>query len=231
LVLKLCGLLGLRPGEALALQWQDVLPEGLHVRRRVYRGKVDTPKSTKSTRIAALSTSVRDDVEEWRKKSPRTEPSDCVFASESGKTPVWPTNVWYDKIRPKLEGLGLSWVNYQVLRRSSATLMNQLGIDGKVVADQLGHGLNVSQNVYTQAGIARQTEAVNKLDEALTKKPAAAAGKSMKSSVKAGVELSGTTKKPKPSRRGLQLVHSSRVVGAGDRGRTGDVQLGKVTVD
>lgn len=106
LVLKLCGLLGLRPGEALALQWQDVLPEGLHVRRRVYRGKVDTPKSTKSTRIAALSKTVREDVEAWRKTSPRTKPSDWVFASESGETPVCPTNVWYDKIRPKLEGLG-----------------------------------------------------------------------------------------------------------------------------
>jgi integrase len=59
-------------------------------------------------------------------------------------------------------------VNYQVLRRSAATLMNQLGIDGKIVADQLGHTLDVSQNVYTQAGIKRQQESVNQLDDAIT---------------------------------------------------------------
>ena len=58
-------------------------------------------------------------------------------------------------------------MNYQVLRRSTASLMNQLGIDGKTVADQLGHGLNVSQNVYTQAGIRQQQLAVDALDSAL----------------------------------------------------------------
>ena len=75
--------------------------------------------------------------------------------------------MWEDKIRPTLKTLGLPWVNYQVLRRSTASLMNQLGIDGKTVADQLGHGLNVSQNVYTQAGITQQANAVQQLDAAL----------------------------------------------------------------
>jgi len=63
--------------------------------------------------------------------------------------------------------LGMPWVNYQVLRRSSASLMNQLGIDGKIVADQLGHTLDVSQNVYTSAGIQRQTQGVELLDTAI----------------------------------------------------------------
>ena len=40
LILKLCGLAGLRPGEALALQWHDLRPDGLHISRRVYRGKL-----------------------------------------------------------------------------------------------------------------------------------------------------------------------------------------------
>jgi len=170
LILKLCGLLGLRPGEALALQWHDLNPEGFRITRRVYRGKIDTPKSTKSTRLAALSESVKEDLNEWHKVSPNTKPTDWIFPSENPKNPVWPTNVWYDKIRPTLETLGLAWVNYQVLRRSAASLMNQLGIEGKVVADQLGQGLNVSQNVYNQAGIKGQTEAVNTLDNALKPK-------------------------------------------------------------
>jgi integrase len=168
LILKLCGLAGLRPGEALALQWHDLTDKGLRITRRVYRGVIDVPKSKKGNRIAALSTSIISDLNEWRELSPNTKPENWIFPSENGKTPLWPTNVWYDKIRPTLQTLNLSWVNYQVLRRSAATLMNQLGIDGKIVADQLGHTLDVSQNVYTQAGIKRQQESVNQLDDAIT---------------------------------------------------------------
>jgi hypothetical protein len=41
--------------------------------------------------------------------------------------------------------LGLDWVNFQVLRRTAATLMNQVGVDG----------------------VARQQDAVNALEDAL----------------------------------------------------------------
>jgi len=41
------------------------------------------------------------------------------------------------------------------------------GIDAKVVADQLGHTLDVNQNVYTRIAFDRQAEAVNRLDSAL----------------------------------------------------------------
>jgi len=50
---------------------------------------------------------------------------------------------------PKLEGVGLAWANFQVMRRTHATLMKTLGADGKLVADQLGHTLDVNQNVYS----------------------------------------------------------------------------------
>jgi hypothetical protein len=42
--------------------------------------------------------------------------------------------------------------------------MNDQGTDGKVVADQLGHTLDVNQNVYTRVAFDRQEEVVNKLD-------------------------------------------------------------------
>jgi integrase len=37
--------------------------------------------------------------------------------------------------------------NFLVMRRTHATLMKALGVDGKLVADQLGHSLDVNQNV------------------------------------------------------------------------------------
>jgi hypothetical protein len=45
--------------------------------------------------------------------------------------------------------------------------MNDEGVDPKVVADQLGHTLDVNQNVYTRVAFDRQAEAVNRLDSAL----------------------------------------------------------------
>lgn len=175
LILKLCGLAGLRPGETFGLKWSDISDKGLRISRRVYRGVIDTPKSKKGNRIAALSKSIISDLKEWQGLSPNTTPDDWIFASENPATPIQPTNALHDKILPILKKIDLAWVNYQVLRRSAASLMNQLGIEGKTVAEQLGHGLDVSQNIYTQAGIEQQTNAVNRLDDALNTSAAAAA--------------------------------------------------------
>jgi hypothetical protein len=45
--------------------------------------------------------------------------------------------------------------------------MGDNGVDPKVVADQLGHTLDVNLNVYTLVEFERHTEAVNRLDSAL----------------------------------------------------------------
>jgi hypothetical protein len=45
--------------------------------------------------------------------------------------------------------------------------MSDQGVDAKVVADQLGHTLDVNQNVYTRVAFERQEDAVNRLDTAL----------------------------------------------------------------
>ena len=92
------------------------------------------------------------------------------FPSETGKTPLWANNAWYDKIRPNITKLGLDWVNYQVLRRSSVTLLNTQGADGTIVAAQCGHTVDVSTNVYNHVGIDRQLTAVQNLDNALQTK-------------------------------------------------------------
>ena len=45
--------------------------------------------------------------------------------------------------------------------------MNDLKVDPKIVADQLGHSLDVSQNVYTQSALKRRKEAVDSLESEL----------------------------------------------------------------
>jgi len=53
------------------------------------------------------------------------------------------------------------------MRRTHAMLMNELGVNGKLVADQLGHSLDVSQNVYTQSPVESRLPAVNQLEKCL----------------------------------------------------------------
>ena len=48
--------------------------------------------------------------------------------------------------------------------------MRELEVDPKVVADQLGHTLDVNLNVYTDSGLERKTEAVNLLEATLALK-------------------------------------------------------------
>jgi integrase len=167
IMIKLAGVSGMRPGEIVGLQWADVKDDAVHVKRRVYRHKIDTPKTSNSVRRAALPPSLVADLREWRSLYPAAQPENWVFPSEHGGTPVSPGNVWRRNINPILQRLGLSWVNYQVLRRSCSSLLNDLGVEGKIVADQLGHTLDVNQNVYTRVAIERQRDAVSKLDASL----------------------------------------------------------------
>jgi hypothetical protein len=48
-----------------------------------------------------------------------------------------------------------------------SSLMNEIHDDPKLVADQLGHTVDVNQNVYTRASIARRKTAVDALENAL----------------------------------------------------------------
>jgi len=49
----------------------------------------------------------------------------------------------------QLKAIKLDWVNFQVMRRTHASLSLKAGIDTKLVADQLGHGLGINLDVYT----------------------------------------------------------------------------------
>jgi integrase len=167
LIVKLAILAGLRPGEIFGLRWDHVKDTHVEIRQRVYRGVIDSPKSAHSVRKAALSAGLVQEIKLWREVS--LDPSDdaWVFPSETGKTPLGRDNVWRRRIGPELSKAGLSWVDFHVMRRTHATLMNELHDDPKLVADQLGHTVDVNQNVYTRASVARRKVAVDALESAL----------------------------------------------------------------
>jgi integrase len=154
-------------GEIFGLKWGAVKGDHCEVRMRVYRGEVDTPKTDHSVRNVAFGTSLVADLEEWRSRCADT--TDGVFPSENGRTAVWRDTLWRRHVLPRLKEVGLGWVNFQVMRRTHSSLMHDLDVDPKLVADQLGHTLDVNQNVYTKAALRRRQSAVQKLEEALQK--------------------------------------------------------------
>jgi integrase len=106
------------------------------------------------------------DIEVWRELSVETSAGAWVFPSER-MTPLSKDNCWRRSMVPKLNKAGLGWANFLVMRRTHATLMKALGVDGKLVADQLGHSLDVNQNVYTQSPVENRLVAVNQLEKSL----------------------------------------------------------------
>jgi len=166
LIAKLAILAGMRPGEIFALTWGRMTATHADIRQRVYRRKIDTPKTDHSLRHAALSEGLLAEIERWRLAAVSTRDDAWVFPSER-MTPMAKDNCWYRIMRPALNEVNLGWANFQVMRRTHATLMKVLGVDGKLVADQLGHTLDVNQNVYTQSPVASRLVIVNQLEKQL----------------------------------------------------------------
>jgi integrase len=164
LIVKLALLAGMRPGEIFALKWGRLVKQHADIRQRIYKGDIDSPKTVTSVRKAALSEGLLRDIEAWRSMSVGIGEDAWVFPSEKFTTPLSKDNCFRRHIVPRLRGVGLSWVNFQVMRRTHSSLMNALGIDGKLVADQLGHTLDVNQNVYTQVSVERRKEALDRLE-------------------------------------------------------------------
>ena len=54
-----------------------------------------------------------------------------------------------------------------MMRRTHSSLMKELKLDPKIVADQLGHTVDVNQNVYTQTAVEIRQEALNQLERRL----------------------------------------------------------------
>jgi integrase len=121
-------LAGLRPGEIFALRVGDVANGYADIKQRVYRGELDTPKTNNSRRRAALGGALSNWLHEWMQILPANGPSDWLFPSERG-TPLRKDNCWRRHFAPRLRAIGLDWVNFQVMRRTHASLLDQLGVD------------------------------------------------------------------------------------------------------
>jgi len=127
-------------------QWQHVAAEHIEVVQRIYQRQLDSPKTRNSVRSVAMSVGLRGAMNPWRETAVSTAPDAWVFPSETGLTPIQMENIWRRNFRPRLE---------------------RVGLDPKLVADQLGHTLDVSLNIYAKLGLDRLTEALELFESRL----------------------------------------------------------------
>jgi hypothetical protein len=92
-----------------------------------------------------------------------------VFAGETGN-PLWRSSLLEDHIKAKLQPVGLGWVNFQVLRRTHASLGHDVKVDPKVSADQRGHGIGVAIDVYTKSTMKARASAAKRIENSVVNK-------------------------------------------------------------
>ena len=154
---------GLRESEAYGLKNGDLLQEeAIRVERSWYKGEIN-PTKTDEIREVGIESEIFGRLKAWIATLPDRSGEGWLFPSERIITPLLPGNVLRRCIRPRLEPLGLDWINFAVLRRSHSTLHQERGTDPKIIADQQGHGLGVHLEKYVDSSLARKREAVSAL--------------------------------------------------------------------
>src|SRR5690348_6424622 len=142
---------GLRPQEALALEWHHVRERTLLVERAVSDGQLKVLKNRRQPRTVTLLVPLRDDLAEWRRTSGSPAPSAPVFAAAAGG--FWRASDWRNWrkriYRPVAESVGLSGARPYDLRHAFASLLIHEGRLSVVeIAAQLGHNPTVCLDTY-----------------------------------------------------------------------------------
>ena len=173
--------LGLRQGEALGLQWDDIdLHAGmLTVRHSLQRigGHLQLvePKTDRSRRTIPMPTAIVTAVRAHRTRQleerlwagSRWHESSYVFTTRIG-TPLDGSNVTH-RLQATLAAAGLPRQRFHDLRHACASLLMALGVPARVVMETLGHSqISLTMNTYSHVIPSLQRDAADRMQELLT---------------------------------------------------------------
>jgi integrase len=169
----------LRISELAGLRWRNVHAQSITIEERYCRGNWDEPKSEASKATIAVDEQVIERIQQLRRLEVVVRagsghrryrvvkddgPDELVFQSVKKGAPMRDNNILARHIKPAARLLGIGWVNWQVLRRSSATWMQQAGVDVKDAQGLMRHSrASTTQDVYQQVVPESQRRAVRKL--------------------------------------------------------------------
>jgi integrase len=145
----------MRRGEIIGLRWRDVelLDRRLHVRETIVRGRIVAPKSRTSRRTMELgprTAGVLDEV--WKASRYRSDDS-LVFGHPALGTPVDPTKLSRDYMRPALKAAGITkpFRPWHDLRHTALTHEAAAGNPHAYVQAKAGHSQSTITDRYIHA--------------------------------------------------------------------------------
>jgi integrase len=150
LLLKVAVFTGMREGEILGAQWDDIdwKSKQLHVRRSWKEGAFHAPKTATSIRRVDLPDFLVSELREWRLGCPKG-PDDLIFPNLEGR-PLSHANLLQRGFYPALRRAGLRRIRFHDLRHTFASLLIASGEDVVRVSRLLGHASpNITLNVYS----------------------------------------------------------------------------------
>lgn len=132
-------LTGVRAGELWALQWGDLDWNGkrLYIRRSVWKGTFQTPKSQKAIRKIDLPDSLIPELRKWKLRCPISE-EDLMFPSAEGNVTDH-DNARNRHFAAALRKAKLRHVSFHSLRHTNASMRILAGQNIKYISTQLGH--------------------------------------------------------------------------------------------
>ncbi len=172
---------GLRRGELIGLQWQDVDFENLliHLRRSVVLMVEGAPKTEASAKDVPLDSALAESLKRFKENSTYNQPTDWVFASPrmKGKQPWWPETLWRRHAIPAVKKAQISKrVGFHTFRHTYTTLLTQNNEDVKVVQELLRHANSrITLDLYAQAGMPEKRLAQSKVVKMVLQKKSAVA--------------------------------------------------------
>lgn len=148
----------LRPGEALALRWRDVLDRQLSVTGTIRPDDDAEDTKTRVDRRVPFDKApfVRSLLRDWKLRTPAaTDDEDPVFPWQVDGSALWPYPAftsWRQGVWTR--ALTTAGVEYKVpkhLRHSAISMLIYTGLPISAVADRAGHSIEVCSQTYAHA--------------------------------------------------------------------------------
>jgi len=165
---------GMRRGELLGLKWEDVdwVNSKIHVRRSLYKGAFQSPKSEYSKRVIDMGPRLTETLKAHRKKQNETRLKvgadwmnhGLVFCQNDGNV-LDGDNLYHRDFKAILKKAGLRSIRIHDLRHTHAAILISAGHNLKYIQNQMGHSsIQVTMDLYghimpeVHEGAAKRTE-------------------------------------------------------------------------
>jgi integrase len=176
-LLRLLLVTALRPSELFALYWAAFKPKKklLKIAQSVYRGKLrDYTKTTDASSrqellVVFLPDVIVQDLLQWAKDTPYKGDDRPIFPDKWGDL-WWKENYQQRRLNPLAKAAGIPRVNYQILRRSTATHAQGLGSPKDIAAILRHRTPDTAALHYTQQQDESVRDTAEKLAEMLETK-------------------------------------------------------------